>query len=45
MQRLNPRIIGVEDGEDSILKGPEIIFNKVIEEKFSNLKKGMSMNV
>ena len=37
------RIIRIE--EDSQLKGPENIFNKIIEEKFPNLKKEMPINV
>jgi hypothetical protein len=31
MQRPNLRIIGIEEGADSQLKGPENIFNKIIE--------------
>jgi hypothetical protein len=37
MRRLNLRIIGLEESEDS--QGPVNIFNKIIEENFSNLKK------
>jgi hypothetical protein len=44
MKEQNLRIIGIE-GEDSQLKGPEIIFNKIIEENFCNLKKEMYINV
>jgi hypothetical protein len=36
MKRPNLRIIGMEENEDSKLKGPENIFNKVIEENFPN---------
>jgi hypothetical protein len=43
MKRPNLGIIGV-DG-DSQLKGPENIFNKIIEENFPNLKKEMPINV
>jgi hypothetical protein len=39
MKRQNIRIIWIE-GEDSQLKGPENIFNKIIEEKLPNLKWG-----
>ena len=45
MRRPNLRIIGIEENEDSRLKGLEIIFNKIIEENFPNLKKGMTINV
>lgn len=39
MKRSNLRITGIEENEDSKLKGPENIFNKIIEENFPNLKK------
>jgi len=39
MKRPNLRIIGIEESEDSQLKGPANIFNKIIEENFPNLKK------
>jgi hypothetical protein len=42
---LNLRITGIEVGEDLELKGPENIFNKIIEENFPNLKKEMAINV
>ena len=45
MRRLNLRIISIEEREDSQLKEPISIFNKIIEEKFSNLKKEMLMNI
>jgi hypothetical protein len=45
MRRSNLRIIGVEEIEDSQLKGPVNIFNKIIEENFPNLKKEMPMNI
>jgi len=45
MRRSNLRIIGIEKYEDSQLKGPVNIFNKIIEENFPNLKKEMSINV
>jgi hypothetical protein len=37
MKRLNLRIIEIEENEESH-KSPENIFNKIIEEKFPNLK-------
>ena len=37
MKKPNLRIIGIEKGEDSQLKGPVNIFNKIIEEIFPNL--------
>jgi hypothetical protein len=45
MRRPNPRIIGIEDSEDSQVKGPINIFNKIIKENFPNLKKEMPMNI
>ena len=45
MKRPNLRIIGVEEGEDLQLKGPENIFNKIIEENFPNLNKDIPMKV
>ena len=45
MKRPNLRIIGVEEGEELQLKGPENIFNKIIEENFPNLKKDTPMKV
>jgi hypothetical protein len=44
MKRPNLRIIGREESEDSQLKGPVNIFNKIIEENFPNRKKEMTMN-
>ena len=44
MRRLNLRIIGVDENEDSQLKGPVNIFNKIIEENFPNQKKEMLIN-
>ena len=43
MKKPNLRIIGIEE-EDSQLKGPENIFNKIIEEKISS-PKGRAYNV
>ena len=39
MKRPNLRIIGIEESEDSQLKGPENVFNKIIEENLPNLKR------
>ena len=39
MRRPNLWIIGIDENEDFQLKGPVNIFNKIIEENFSNLKK------
>jgi hypothetical protein len=41
----NLRIIRIEENEDSQLKGPEFVFNKIIEENFPNLKKEMDIKV
>jgi hypothetical protein len=45
MRRPNRRIVGVDENEDFQLKGPANIFNKIIEENFTNLKKEMPMNI
>jgi hypothetical protein len=45
MRRPNLRIIGIEESEDSQLKGSVNIFNKIIEENFPNLKKEMPMSI
>ena len=45
MRRTNLLIIGVDENEDFQIKGPANIFNKIIEENFSNLKKEMPMNI
>jgi hypothetical protein len=44
MKRPNLRI-SIEESEDSQIKGPVNIFNKIIEESFPNLKKEMPMNI
>ena len=44
MRRPNLRIIGTKESDDSQLKGPVNIFNKIIKENFLNLKKEMPMN-
>jgi hypothetical protein len=36
---------GIDESEDSQLKRPVNIFNKVIEENFPNLKKEMPMKI
>jgi hypothetical protein len=43
MKRPNLAIIGIEESEDSQLKGPANIINKTIEENFPNIKKIMPM--
>jgi chromosome segregation ATPase len=45
MRRPNLQIMGVDENEDFQLKGPENIFNKIIEENFPILKKDMPMNI
>ena len=45
MKRPNLRIIRIEENKDSQLKGPENVFNKIIEENFPNLKKEMAIKV
>jgi hypothetical protein len=39
MKSPNLRIIGVEEGEESELQGPENILNKITEENFPNQRK------
>ena len=45
MSRPNLRTIGIDESEDLQLKGPANIFNKIMEENFPNLKRGMPMNI
>jgi hypothetical protein len=45
MKRMNLRITGIEEEEDSQIQGQESIFNKIIEENFLNLKKDIPINV
>ena len=45
VKRPNLRIIGIDEGEETLLKGTENIFNKIIEENFLNIHKEMPMNV
>jgi chromosome segregation ATPase len=44
-EKSNRRIIDIEESEDSQLKGPVNIFNKIIEEIFPNIKKEMTINI
>jgi hypothetical protein len=44
MKRPNLRIREIEEIGDSQFKGPENIFNKIIEENFPNLKKEIVIN-
>jgi hypothetical protein len=43
MKRPNVKIIGIEEEEESQLKGPEDILNKIIGEKFPNQKEGIHL--
>jgi hypothetical protein len=45
VRQQNLGILGIEESEDSQLKGPVNIFNKIIEENFPNLKKEMFINI
>ena len=45
MKRPNIKIIGLKEEEDFQLKGPESMFNEIIEEKFPNLKKERPIKV
>lgn len=36
MEKLNLRIIGIEKGDETQLKDPEMAFHKILEENFSN---------
>ena len=45
MRRPNLSIIGIEESKDFQLRGPVNIFNKIIEEKFPNLKKKIPINI
>jgi hypothetical protein len=44
MRRPNLRIIVMEESEDSQIKGPVHMFNKIMKENFPNLKKEMPIN-
>jgi len=39
MKRSNLQLKGIEESKDSQLNGPQMIFNKITEEKFHNLPK------
>jgi hypothetical protein len=45
MKRPNLRITRIEENKDSQLRGPENVFNKIIEENVPNLKKCMAIKV
>ena len=45
MKRPNLKIIGIKEAKETYLKGPENVFNKVLEEKMSKLKKEMPIKV
>jgi hypothetical protein len=45
MRRPNLQIIGIEESEESQIKGSVYIFNKIIEENFPNLKREMHINI
>jgi len=45
MKRPSLNIIGIEESKDSQCKGPVSIFNKIIQDNFSNLKKEIPMNI
>jgi hypothetical protein len=45
MKKPNLTIIKIEENEDSQLKGPENVFNKIIKGNFPNLKKEMAIKV
>jgi hypothetical protein len=45
MRRSNLRIKCIEESENSQLKGPVNIFNKIIQGNFDNLKKEMPINI
>ena len=45
VKRPNLRITEIEEVEELQLKGTECIFSKIIEEKFPNLKKNITMKI
>jgi len=45
MKRQNGSIIGIEERYYSQFKGPESIFNNIIEVNFPNLKKEMAISI
>ena len=44
-EKINLRIIGIEEDDGSKLKEPKTIFNKIIEENFLNLNREMPINI
>jgi hypothetical protein len=44
-EKPNSRVIGIEEGDDSQLKGPENILIKIAEENSSNLKKEVAITI
>ena len=44
-EKTKPKNIGIDENEHFQLKEPINIFNKIIEEKFPNLKKEMTMGI
>ena len=44
-KKILTQIIGIEENEDSQLKGPKNVFNKIIEENVPNRKKEMAIKV
>jgi len=45
LRRPKLRIMGIKKSDNSQLKGPVNIFNKIIEENFPNLNKEVFMNI
>lgn len=45
IKRPNLRIVEIEEGEEAQLRGPENIFNKIIEKKFLNLEINRPINI
>jgi hypothetical protein len=45
MKRPNLRIIRIDENEDSLLKGHENVFNKIIEENIPNIKREKAIKV
>lgn len=44
-KRLSKRIIGIDEGEETQIKGTEKYFNKIVGENFPNLRKAISIKV
>jgi hypothetical protein len=44
-EKINPRIVGIEESEASHLNRPANIFSKIIEENFPNMKKEVPINI